>query len=89
MTPGSDTSSETVDVLRAAWAASGSDQAVIDETSGPKKVCRNARSFSFDGYAEPGTDLRSAWQERLRREGKLSTSGASVRDLVLGPRDSD
>jgi hypothetical protein len=39
---------------------------------------------SFDGLAEPGTDLRGAWRERLQREGKLNTSGGSIRDLVLG-----
>ena len=41
------------------------------------------KDITFDGYAEPGSDLGSAWRERLKREGKLSTSG-SVRDLVLG-----
>jgi hypothetical protein len=39
---------------------------------------------TLDGFAEPGTDLRTAWRERLQREGKLSTSGGSIRDLVLG-----
>jgi hypothetical protein len=28
--------------------------------------------------------LRQAWRERLQREGKLNTSGGSIRDLVLG-----
>ena len=79
--------SETVDVLRAAWSAEGSEHADLDETCGHKKTCRNARDFSFDGFAEPGTDLRTAWRDRLDREGKLSTSGESIRDLVLGPRE--
>jgi hypothetical protein len=39
---------------------------------------------SFDGLAEPGTDLRDAWRDRLAREGKLAASTGSVRDLVLG-----
>ena len=39
---------------------------------------------SFDGLAEPGSDLGAAWRDQLRREGKLSTSGDSIRDLVLG-----
>ena len=42
------------------------------------------KDVSFDGFAEPGSDLREAWRERLEREGKLSTAGGSIRDLVLG-----
>jgi len=38
--------------------------------------------------AEPGSDLRGAWRERLRREGKLTTSGGSLRELVLGPDEA-
>ena len=45
------------------------------------------KDVSFDGMAEPGTDLAAAWRERLRREGKLNTSGGSIRDLVLGRTD--
>ena len=46
------------------------------------------RDVTFDGYAEPGSDLTGAWRERLAREGKLNPSGGSVRDLVLGPAES-
>jgi hypothetical protein len=53
----------------------------------PTKQCRNMVGVSFDGMAEPGADLRSAWRERLAAEGKLATGGATVRDLVLGERD--
>ena len=45
-------------------------------------------SVSFDGLAEPGSDLSGAWRERLAREGKLDTSGGTIRDLVLGPPES-
>lgn len=75
---------ESVEVLRAVWAANGSADGV--DECGPAKVCRNMKDFSFDDMAEPGTDLGSAWRERLRREGKLGSSG-SVRDLVLGSSD--
>jgi hypothetical protein len=75
---------ETVEVLRTVWAADGS-AAEFDDECGPTKTCRNMRDYSFDGMAEPGTDLTEAWRERLRREGKLSTSGGSIRELVLGP----
>ena len=75
---------ETVEILRTVWAAD-EGAAEFDEACGPTKTCRNMRDYTFDGMAEPGTDLTTAWREKLRREGKLSTSGGSIRDLVLGP----
>jgi hypothetical protein len=42
------------------------------------------KDVTFDGYAEPGSDLGAAWRAKLAREGKLSASEGSVRDLVLG-----
>ena len=79
---------EAVDVLRAVWSAGGQSAEDLDDACGPTKSCRNMKDVSFDGMAEPGTDLREAWRDRLRREGKLSTSGGSIRDLVLGPTDA-
>jgi hypothetical protein len=73
----------TAEVLRAVWAADGDAAATLDEDCGPTKSCRNMRDVTFDGMAEPGSDLTSAWRDRLRREGKLSSG--SLRDLVLGP----
>ena len=74
-----------VEVMRAIWAADGRTAAEIDASAqaGGTKPCRNMKDVSFDGMAEPGTDLGAAWRERLRREGKLTTGG-SIRDLVLG-----
>jgi hypothetical protein len=77
-------SDDAVEVLRSIWSAQGTTSAEVDEDFGAKKVCRNMKDISFDGMAEPGSDLRDAWRERLEREGKLSTSGGSIRDLVLG-----
>jgi len=74
---------EAVEVLRAVWAADGQVGEDLDDC-GPTKSCRNMKDVTFDGMAEPGTDLTEAWKDRLRREGKLSTSGGSIRDLVLG-----
>jgi hypothetical protein len=79
---------EAVDVLRAVWAADDQSSADLDEDCGPTKSCKNMKDVTFDGLAEPGSDLGSAWRDRLRREGKLSTSGGSIRDLVLGQSDS-
>jgi hypothetical protein len=75
---------EAIEALRAVWAADGQRAAELDEDCSPTKSCRNMKDVTFDGMAEPGTDLSAAWRERLRREGKLSTSGGSIRDLVLG-----
>lgn len=80
---------DAVEVLRAVWAADGQDASGLDEVHGTQKPCKNMRHVSFDGMAEPGTDLRAAWRERLEREGKLSASGHSIRDLVLGRSPAD
>jgi hypothetical protein len=79
---------EAVEVLQAVWAADGQSAADLDDDCGPTKNCKNMKEITFDGMAEPGSDLGSAWRERLRREGKLSTAGGSVRDLVLGSSES-
>jgi hypothetical protein len=42
------------------------------------------KDVTFDGYAEPGTDLGAAWRAKLAREGKLAPTGGSVRELILG-----
>jgi hypothetical protein len=75
---------DAVEVLRTVWAVEGSSSADLDEDCGPTKACKNMAHVSFDGFAEPGSDLGAAWRDKLRREGKLSTSGDSIRDLVLG-----
>jgi hypothetical protein len=75
---------EAVDVLRAVWAADGQTSEDLDEACGPTKSCKNMKDVTFDGMAEPGSDLGAAWRERLRREGKLGAGGGTIRDLVLG-----
>jgi hypothetical protein len=76
---------EAVDALRSIWSANETDGQDAAEAFGEAKVCRNMKDITFDGMAEPGSDLRGAWREKLRKEGKLSTDGGSIRDLVLGP----
>jgi hypothetical protein len=76
---------EAVEVLRAAWAADGQSND-LDEACGPTKNCKNMKDVTFDGFAEPGSNLTDAWREKLRREGKLGDS--SVRDLVLGSSEA-
>jgi hypothetical protein len=76
-------SETTGDVLQSVWLVSH-DHAEMDEDCSPTKPCRNMKDVTFDGYAEPGSDLGAAWRAKLAREGKLSASEGSVRDLVLG-----
>ncbi len=73
----------TADVLKSVWLTSH-EHDELDEDCSPTKSCRNMKDVTFDGYAEPGSDLGAAWRAKLAREGKLSTSGATVRDLILG-----
>lgn len=75
-------------VLRSVWEAQGNPAAELDEECNPNKVCKNMQGISFDGYAEPGTDLGTAWREKLAREGKLNSSSGSIRDLVFGSSES-
>ena len=73
------------DVLSDVWSAD--DDAEMADDCGPTKVCRNARDFTFDGIAEDGEDLPTAWRRLLETEGKRSSDAKSIRDLVLGSPD--
>ncbi len=75
---------EPVEVLRALWSADDKAKAELDEACGPQKSCKNMKDVSFDGFAEPGSDVGAAWRSKLAREGKLVNNGTSLRDLVLG-----
>jgi hypothetical protein len=79
---------DALEVLRAVWASQDQTSGDLDDDCSPTKNCKNMREITFDGYAEPGSDRTDAWRDRLAREGKLSKSGGSIRDLVLGPTDS-
>jgi hypothetical protein len=66
------------------WSTPAEDQVLIDADCSPTKTCKNMVGISFDGFAEDGGDLASAWRNQLAREGKLADDAASLRDLVLG-----
>ncbi|MFT3873184.1 MAG: hypothetical protein QM714_11145 [Nocardioides sp.] len=81
-------SDEQTGVLHAVWSADEATEAALElDGSTPAKVCKRMRGVTFDGMAEPGTDLGTAWRELLQREGKYDPSGVTIRDLVLGPDD--
>lgn len=75
-------------MLRTIWAGTEQRAGAVDEACGPQKSCKNMKDVTFDGLAEPGSDLGAAWREKLRREGKLGTSASSIRELVLGPAET-
>jgi hypothetical protein len=89
---------EALEVLREVWSAQGQTSADLDEACGTTKSCKKMADVGFDGLADAaregggtgtgtGGDLRDAWREQLRREGKLNPDAGSVRDLVLGPAE--
>ena len=82
-------STEAKQLLQNIWQVQGESLPATDEDCSPTKACKNVKDMNFDGFAEEGMDLRSAWRERLAREGKLSTGGGSIRDLVLGTSESN
>ena len=79
-----DQPTDAVEVIRALWAVEGAASSEVDDDCGPTKSCKNMKDITFDGFAEPGSDLGQAWRSKLEREGKLNTTGHSIRDLVLG-----
>lgn len=66
------------------WSTPAEDQVLLDADCSPTRTCKNMVGISFDGLAEPGTDLASAWRATLEREGKLVDGAGSLADLVLG-----
>jgi hypothetical protein len=79
---------EAVEVLRGVWTARGQSEADLQEAFGPQKECKRMADVGFDGLADAGDDMRSAWRSTLERDGKLNTDGGTVADLVLGRTDS-
>ena len=79
-------SAEAVDVLREVWRSTGQSAADLDDSC--EKSCKRMTDagVGFEDFAgQTDEDRIEAWRSRLEREGKLSRSGGSVRDLVLGP----
>jgi hypothetical protein len=79
-------SDEPTEVLRALWSTDEATEAAAElEQAAPAKVCKRMKDVTFDGMAEPGSDLTAAWRDLLLREGKYDGSAGTIRDLVLGP----
>jgi hypothetical protein len=84
---------DALEVLREVWSAQGQTSADLEAACGETKSCKKMADVGFEGLADAsadagtgaGRDLRTAWRDQLRREGKLNHEAGSVRDLVLGP----
>ena len=87
MPAGADPEAAQPTVLTDVWQ--GDDSAGFDAERSNVKICRNARHFTFDGFAEGDEDIATSWRKLLEREGKASPDGTSVRDLVLDPTSGD
>jgi hypothetical protein len=81
---------EALEVLREVWRSQGQTSADIEDTSCEKSCKRMTDAgVGFEDFAAgEDVDLNVAWRARLEREGKLSRSGGSVRDLVLRSAES-
>jgi hypothetical protein len=73
---------DPADVLRTVWQGTPGAMEELAAECSPTKACRNMKDITFDGFAEEGGDLATAWRNTLAREGKLGSS--SVADLVFG-----
>ena len=78
-------SEQAAEVLRGIWQQTPADRLDLEAECSPTKACRNMKDVTFDGFAEEGEDLATAWRQKLEREGKLG--GGSLADLVFGPQD--
>lgn len=76
---------DSADVLRTVWQGTPGAMEELDAECSPTKACRNMKDVTFDGFAEEGGDLRTAWRNTLAKEGKLGSG--SVADLVFGQPD--
>ena len=56
------------------------------QVCGNTDVCRSMKGISFGDMVDEGTDLRTAWQEQLARDGKLDRSAGTIGDIVAGRR---
>ena len=70
------------DVLRTVWQGTPGALEDLDAACSPTKACRNMKDVTFDGFAEDGGDIRTAWRNTLAAEGKLGNG--SLADLVFG-----
>jgi hypothetical protein len=72
-------------VLRDIWHAQEQTSADLEGLFGHSKSCKAMANIGFHGgtNAPVDDDQRTAWRDKLEREGKLRPDGESLRDLVF------
>jgi hypothetical protein len=78
--------SEAREVLQAVWTSTSQGAADLDDCD-TGQACRKMTDagVGYDDFGGATEEARaSSWRARLEREGKLSSSGGSLRDLVFG-----
>jgi hypothetical protein len=75
---------EALEVLRGVWSAQQQTAADLGDDCENPRTCQRMADVGFAGMAAPEEDLRTAWRNKLAREGKLKNEGRSIADLVLG-----
>jgi hypothetical protein len=78
-------SDQAMSVLRDIWHAQEQTSADLEGLFGHSKSCKAMANIGFHGgtNAPVDDDLRTAWRDKLEREGKLHPDGESLRDLVF------
>jgi hypothetical protein len=62
-----DISPDPMQVLRTVLETDNDALSELDEECSPTKTCRNMVGVTFDGFAEPGSDIGAAWRQKLAR----------------------
>lgn len=82
-------SAQALEVLREVWRSQGQTGADLGDDC--EKSCKRMTDagVGFEDFAAgDDADRVAAWRATLEREGKLNRSGGTVRDLVMGARES-
>jgi hypothetical protein len=79
----SDETGQALSVLRDIWQAR--EQTDLEGLFGHTKSCKAMANIGFHGgtNAPVDDDLRTAWRDKLAREGKLHPDGESLRDMLF------
>lgn len=93
-----DGADDALTVLRGIWSVDGRSRAELDEQLGTGgKVCKNMARIGFGGMGPGGggvegtntpvdADVRSAWRERLARDGKIAPGAVSIGETLRTDR---
>jgi hypothetical protein len=82
---------EALDVLRNVWRSNGQGADDLVDPSAEQKSCKRMADagVGYEDFAAGEQDLNAAWRATLEREGKLSRSGGTIRDLVMGSAEAE